>query len=172
MIEEQEKLLYREYHESFRRMLITGGVLVTLGFYTNGNFGNYDGNGLMSWMGFWATLVAWVFGAFSLAICFLLSAKQFSIYPDCVVVEWWYPRRKVIPFDQIERMEFWYVMGKKGLWLLWDWGDDFTFYQMAVRRVDDFAPRLEEAVNRHRFYGGQAPLSILTKASEKNKGKE
>ena len=113
-------------------------------------------------MGSWLPIVMWGLGLVILAICFLLHPKQYSIYPDRYAVEWWYFRRKVIPFDEITELKVRSNMGKKQLTIISRGQSyDFGWECISPRKALPFAERLEEALNRHRFLAGREPISLI-----------
>ena len=48
---------------------------------------------------------------------------------------------------------------------------DFGFDAIAPRRIEVFAQRLEESLNRHRFFAGRDPIQIRPERSRRNKNK-
>ena len=135
-----------------------GGVSLVIGVF----YGEQASAGLLgSWIGKWLPVIIWGSGLFVLAMCFLLHPKQYSIYPDSLAVEWWYLRRKVIPFDEITELKIWSNLGKKQLIIISRGPDyDFGWNSISPRNALAFSERLEEAVNRHRFLAGRAPITI------------
>ena len=169
MSQEAGKPLYRDNHEAFRRLLIMGGASLVIGVF----YGEQaSASALVSWMGGWLPVVLWGLGLLILALCFLLHPKQYSIFPDRYVVEWWYWRRKEIPFDEITELKVWSNMGKKRLIILSKGPSyDFGWECISPRRTVPFAERLEEALNRHRFLAGRAPIALVREdIKEKKKG--
>ena len=158
MSQQGGKPLYWDNHEAFRRLLIMGGASLVIGVF----YGERASGGVLgSWMGSWLPIVTWGLGLVILAICFLLHPKQYSIYPDRYVVEWWYFRRKVIPFDEITELKVWSNMGKKQLTIISRGQNyDFGWESISPRKALPFAERLEEALNRHRFETGRKPITI------------
>ena len=49
---------------------------------------------------------------------------------------------------------------------------EFGYNAIAPRRVEIFAQRLEEALNRRRFYAGQEPIVIQAERSRKERKKD
>ena len=170
MSRQAEKPLYWDNHEAFRRLLIMGGISLVIGvFYAE----QASAGPLVAWMRAWFPIVMWGSGLLILAMCFLLHPKQYSIYPDRYAVEWWHFRRKVIPFDEITQLKIWSNMGKRQLIII-SRGPDYEFGWECIspRKVEVFAERLGEALNRHRFYAGRAPITIQREDSRKDKKKD
>ena len=80
-----KKPLYRENHEAFRRLLIVGSISVVIGVFFTDKVASSE---LLGWMRGWVSTVMWGSGLMVLALCFLLNPKQYSIYPDSLLVEW------------------------------------------------------------------------------------
>ena len=159
MSRQAEKPLYWDNHEAFRRLLIMGGISLVIGVF----YAEQASTGpLVAWMRAWFPIVMWASGLFILAMCFLLHPKQYSIYPDRFVVEWWYFRRKVIPFDEINELKIWSNLGKRQLTII-SRGPTYEFGwdSISPRNVLAFAERLEETLNRHRFHAGRAPITVV-----------
>lgn len=90
-----------------------------------------------------------------------------------MLVEWWYFRRKVIPFDEMTELKAWTNMGKRQIIVISRGPDyDFGWNLIAPRKIEAFAQRLEEAVNCRRFYAGRGPIQIRPERSRKGKKKE
>ena len=159
VLRQAEKPLYWDHHEAFRRLLIMGGASLVIGVF----YGEQASSGLLvSWIGKWLPVIMWGSGLVVLAMCFLLHPKQYSIYPDSLAVEWWYLRRKVIPFDEITDLKIWSNLGKKQLTIISRGPDyDFGWNSISPRNVLAFAERLEEALNRRRFYAGRDPIVVV-----------
>ncbi len=169
MSRQTEKPLYWENHEAFRRLLIIGGISLVIGVF----YGEAASTGfLVAWMKDWFPMVMWASGLLILAMCFLLHPKQYSIYPDSLVVEWWHFRRKTIPFKEITELKTWSNMGRTQLTII-SRGPNYEFgwESIAPRKVEVFAERLEEALNRHRFRAGLEPLQVKDESSRKSKKK-
>lgn len=162
-----EEPLYRDNHEGFRRLLIAGSVSVVIGVFFADRIVSSEA---LAWMQGWFATASWAIGLMALAMCFVLYPKQYSIYPDSLSVEWWYSRRKVIPFDEVTEIEARSIMGR-GHIVLWRRGPEFQFWYDSIspRQAEIFARRLEEAVNRRRFYAGRDPIEIQWKRSRKDK---
>ena len=158
MSQQAGKPLYWDNHEAFRRLLIMGGASLVIGVF----YGEQASGGIfVSWMGSWLPIVMWGLGLVILAMCFLLHPRQYSIYSDRYVVEWWHLRRKVIPFDEITKLKVWSNMGKKQLAIISSGPNgEFGWECISPRKTVPFAERLEEALNRHRFLAGRAPVTI------------
>ena len=170
MQQQQERPLYWDNHEAFRRLLIVGSACLVMGFF----FGDrVVSGGLMTWTKSWFPTVMWASGLMVLALCFLLHPKQYSIYPDSLVVEWWYFRRKAIPFDEVTELKAWSNLGKRHI-IVMSRGEDYDFGWdlIAPRKIEVFAQRLEEAINRRRFYIGRDPIQIQRERSRKDKAKD
>ena len=170
MSRQAEKPLYWDNHEAFRRLLIMGGASMVIGVF----YGEQASEGfLVSWMGNWLPIVMWASGLLILSMCFLLHPRQYSVYPDSVAVEWWYFRRKVIPFDEITQLKIWSNLGKRQLTII-SRGPNYEFgwESISPRKVEVFAERLGEALNRHRFYAGHTPIIIQREDSRKDKKKD
>ena len=167
MLRDEKKPLYWENHEGFRRLLIIGSISLVIGVF----FGDKVGSGeAFSWLQGWFPMLMWISGLFILALCFLLHPRRYSIYTDCLAVEWWYIRRKVIPFDEVTELKAWSNMGRRQIIVLSKGKDyDFGFQAIAPRQMELFAQRLEEAMNRRRFYAGRDPITIQTERSRKDK---
>ena len=151
-------------------MLIMGGASVVIGIF----YGEQASGGiLVSWMGSWLPIVMWGLGFVILAMCFVLHPKQYSIYSDRYVVEWWHWRRKQIPFHEITDLKVWSNMGKKQLTII-SRGEnyDFGWECISPRKVLPFAERLEEAVNRHRFLAGRDPIILVREDIKEKKDKK
>lgn len=170
MSRQAEKPLYWDNHEAFRRLLIMGSVSLVIGVF----YGERASAGaLVSWMQDWFPIVMWGSGLLILAMCFLLHPRQYSIYPDSVAVEWWHFRRKVIPFDEITQLKIWSNLGKRQLIIISRGpNDEFGWESMAPRKVEVFAERLGETLNRHRFYAGRDPITIQREDIRKDKKKD
>lgn len=169
MMGEKEKPLYFEYHEAFRRLLIMGGISLVIGFFFAEQVGSSE---IFPWLDRWfpwfmrgSGLVIWSF-------CFLLHPRQYSIFADRLVVEAWYPRRKVVPFDEITELKAWTNMGRRQIIVL-SRGEtySFGFTLLSPRRIEQFAERLEEAMNRRRFYAGREPIQITPEERKEKKKK-
>ena len=143
-----EKPLYWENHESFRRLLIVGGMALVCGVFF------FEG---------WLGTMNWVSGVIAFIFCFLLHPRQYSIYPDCLVVEWWYFRRKVVRYEYVTEL-----LGSRAGFLnqlaVITRGPaprySFGYTSISPRKIEVFARRLEEALNRHRFYIGLEPITV------------
>ena len=159
MSRQAEKPLYWDHHEAFRRLLIMGGASLVIGvFYVE----QASAGLLVSWMGKWLPVVMWGSGLLILSMCFLLHPKQYSIYPDSMVVEWWHLRRKVIPFNEITELKIWANLGRKQFTIISRGpNDEFGWQSISPRKALVFAERMEEALNRHRFHAGRAPITIV-----------
>ena len=170
MSQQSEKPLYSDNHEAFRRLLIMGGASLVIGIF----YGAQASGGVLgSWMGSWLPIVMWGLGLIILAICFLLHPRQYSIYADRYVVEWWHFRRKVIPFDEITELKIWSNLGKGQLTIISRGPNcDFGWDSISPRKVEVFAERLGEALNQHGFYAGRAPITIQREDSRKDKKKD
>ena len=165
MQQDKESPLYHEYHEAFRRLLLAGGVSFVVGFFFSQGVG-FSVSALKTW-----SMVA-MFGAGALAMlmCFVLYPKQYSIYSDSLVVEWWYGKRKRVPYDKISELRAWNPMGKRNLIVVSRYPNyNFDMDYLAPRKMDAFAERLEEAINRHRFFLGREPIQIRPEDSDKDK---
>ena len=170
MQRQAEKPLYWDNHEAFRRLLIMGGISLVVGvFYAD----RASTGALVAWMRDWFPIVMWASGLLILAMCFLLHPKQYSVYPDRLVVEWWHFRRKVIPFDEITQLKAWSNLGKRQLIII-SRGPDYEFgwESISPRKVEVFADRLEEALNRYRLYAGLESIQIQNEGSRKDKKKD
>ena len=169
MQEQEEKPLYQDNHEAFRRLLIMGGISLVVGVFYGEQASASD---LLAWMRDWFPIVMWASGLVILAMCFLLHPKQYSIYPDRFVVEWWHFRRKVIPFNEVTELKIWSNLGRKQLTIL-SRGPNYEFGWECIspRKFEVFAERLGEALNRHRFYAGLDSLTIQREDSRKKKRK-
>ena len=168
MSQQGGKPLYWDNHEAFRRLLIMGGASLVIGVFYGEQASE---SALVSWMGGWLPIVMWGLGLLILALCFLLHPKQYSVYRDRYVVEWWHLRRKEIPFDEITELKVWSNMGKKQL-IIVSRGPNYEFGWECIspRKTAPFAERLEEAVNRHRFLAGREPI-VLVREDIKDKKK-
>ena len=170
MRRQDEKPLYWDNHEAFRRLLIMGGASLVIGVF----YGEQASEGLLvAWMSDWFPPVMWGMGLAILAMCFLLHPRQYSIYPDSMVVEWWHLRRKVVPFDEITRVRIWSNLGKTQLIIISSGPNgEFGWECISPRKTEVFAERLGEALNRHRFYAGREPLQIQNENDRKEKKKD
>ena len=160
MSQQTDKPLYQEYHEGFRRLLILGSIPLVIGLFFGDKLGASE---VFPWIGEWYPTVMWAMGLMLLSYCFLLNPKQYVIYEDSVAVEWWYPRRKAVPFDEITELKIWSAVGKKGLMVLSRGpapGYKFGCDTLTPREIEAFARRLEEAVNRRRFQNVRDPISV------------
>ena len=152
------KPVYTDNHEAFRRLLIAGGVTFVVGFFfrevapTNDVFQAVRG---------WFALSMLICGLVAWSMCFVFYPRQYAIYDDCLAIEWWYPRRKVIQFDEIREIEVKSFLGKRHI-IVRSRGPDYDFgwNMLGPRRSAQFAERLEESINRHRFYAGREPVQI------------
>ena len=170
MEQQQEKSLYFENHEAFRRLLIIGSISLVIGVFFGDKVASSE---VFPWLQGWFPIFMWTSGLAVLALCFLVHPRQYSIYPDCLVVEWWYSRRKVIPFDEVTGLKAWTNMGRRHIIVLSRGRDyDFGFNTIAPRKIEVFAQRLEETINRRRFYAGREPIQIQAERSRKDKKKE
>ena len=167
MQQRDESPLYFDNHEAFRRLLIVGSICLVIGVF----FGDKVASGnVLPWMQGWFPVLMWVSGLLTLAMCFLLHPKQYSIYSESLVVEWWYFRRKAIPFDEVTELKAWTNMGRRQLIVLSRGADyDFGWECIAPRKIEVFAQRLEEAINRRRFYAGRDPIQIQPERTRKDR---
>ena len=170
MLQQGEKPLYWDNHEAFRRLLLMGGASLVIGVF----YGEQASTGLLvAWMQDWFSIVAWVSGSLVLAMCFLLNPKQYSIYSDSMVVEWWHLRRKAVPFDEITQVKIWSNLGKRQLIIISRGpNDEFGWECISPRKADAFAERLAEALNRHRFHAGREPIQVGDENAKKDKKKD
>ena len=169
MLKQEGKPVYWDNHEGFRRLLIIGSISLVIGVFFGDKIGWSE---IFSWLRGWFPIFMWTSGLATLAICFLVHPRQYSIYPDYLAVEWWYPRRKVIPFNEITELQAWTSVGRKKIIVLSKGEDyDFGFDALAPRRIGVFAQRLEESLNRHRFHAGREPIQIRPERSRRNKNK-
>ena len=170
MWRQSEKPLYWDNHEAFRRLLIMGGISLVIGvFYSE----RASTGVLVAWMSEWFPIVMWVAGLLVLAMCFLLHPRQYSIYQDKMAVEWWHFRRKVIPFNEITQLKTWSRMGRKQLIIISQGPNyEFGWECIAPRKIDAFAERLEEALNRSRFCSGLEPIQTQNEDSRKDNKKD
>ena len=81
-----------------------GSISVVIGVFFGDKMASSE---LLGWMRGSVSTVMWGSGLMVLALCFLLNPKQYSIYPDSLVVERWYFRRKVIPFEEMTELKAW-----------------------------------------------------------------
>ena len=170
MQEQSEKPIYWDNHEGFRRLLIAGSVSIVIGVFFADKVASTE---FMAWMRGWFHIMAWASGLMALAMCFVLYPKQYSIYPDSLMVEWWYYRRKVVPFDQVYEIEARSIMGRANI-TLWRRGPGYeiNYDSISPRQPEIFAQRLEEAVNRQRFYAGRNPIEVQWKGGFKDNNKK
>ncbi len=170
MLKQGEKPNYWDNHEGFRRLLIMGGVCLVFGVF----FGDVVGPPeLRSVLEGWFPIMMWVMGAIILVFCFVLHPRQYSIYEECLAVEWWYPRRKVIPFDDVTELKAWTSVGRRHIIVLSRGRNhSFGFEAIAPRKIEVFAERLEEAVNRRRFQAGREPIQLQAERTRKKKRKD
>ena len=170
MQDQGEKPLYWDNHEGFRRLLIAGSASVVVGVFFANKIASSE---FLAWMQGWFATASWASGLTALAMCFLLNPKQYSIYPDSLAVEWWYFRRKVIPLDEVTEIQARSLMGRGHIVVL-SRGPDYRFGFDAItpRQAETFARRLEEAVNRRRFYSGRDPIEVEWKLSRKDRKKK
>lgn len=166
---EKEKPLYFEYHEAFRRLLIMGGISLVIGLFFADQVGSTE---IFPWLDRWFATFMVVSGVVIWSLCFLAHPRQYSIYGDRLEVEAWYPRRKVVPFDEITELKAWTNMGRRQIIVL-SRGENYSFgfTLLSPRRIEPFAERLEEAMNRRRFYAGREPIQITPEARKEKKGK-
>lgn len=168
MQQKEEKPLYTENHEAFRRLLIVGGITFVMGFFFAEEM---LADGAFEVLRGWFPVTMWICGLAAWSMCFVLYPKQYAIFDDSLVIDWWYPRRKVIPFDEIRELEAKSFMGRKQL-IVRSRGPDYDFgwNMLAPRGPERFAERLEESMNRHRFYNGRDAIQIIPE--EPGKGKQ
>ena len=168
MTGEKEKPLYWEYHEAFRRLLIMGGISLVLGFFAD----QVGSSEALPWLERWFQEFMWVSAGVIWSFCFLLHPRQYTIYADRLVVEAWYPRRKVVPFGEITELKAWTNMGRRQIIVLSE-GENYSFgfTLLGPRRIEEFARRLEEAMNRWRFYAGMEPMQITPEKRKERKRK-
>ena len=169
MQREDGKPIFTDNHESFRRLLIAGGVTLAVGYF----FGErVPENDLFEGLRTWLSIAMLVCGAVAWSMCFVFSPRQYAIYDHCLMIEWWYPRRKVIPFDEIREVEVKAFMGKRHI-IVRSRGPNYEFgwNMLGPRRPALFAERLEESMNRRRFYAGLEPIQIFME-KRKESGKE
>lgn len=166
-MDEKAKPLYTENHEAFRRLLIAGGITFVMGF-----FFDQQAADVLAPLRFWFPLAMWICGLAAWSMCFVFYPRQYAIYDHGLAIEWWYPRRKVIPFDEIRELEAKSFLGKQNL-IVRSRGPDYEFgwEMLAPRRPEPFAQRLEEAMNRHRFQAGREPIQIIPEAPRKKNQK-
>ena len=170
MTQDKDKPLYWEYHEGFRRLLIVGSVCFVIGAFL-GDRAMSDS--FMPWFAGWYPTFMWVSGLIILGFCFVMHPRQYSIYPDCLVVQAWYPRRKVVPFDEITELKAWTNVGRRHIIVISE-GENYSFgwTLLAPRKIELFADRLEEAMNRRRFYAGLDPIEIQPEKRKEKKRKK
>ena len=143
-----EKPLYSENHEAFRRLLIVGGIAFVCGVFF------FEG---------WLATMNWVSGMVALGFCFLVYPRQYSIYPDRLVIEWWYFRRKVVRYEEVTELLGSSLGFAKHLAMITRGpAPDYSFGYTSIspRKIEVFASRLEEVLNRHRFYTGLEPITV------------
>ena len=167
--QQEEGPLYYENHEAFRRLLFAGGSCLVIGVF----FSDKAVPEALGWLQTWGPVILLGSGVLSLLMCFVLNPKQYSIYSDSLVVEYWYHRHKAVPFDQVTELKAWSALGKRNIIVMsrgpnWEFGWDC----IAPRKIETFADRLEEAINRHRFLAGREPIQIQPERSRKDKKRE
>lgn len=166
-MEQNAKPVYTENHEAFRRMLIAGGITFVMGFF----FGQQMlDNDLFEALRGWFPVVMWIGGLVAWSMCFVLYPKRYAIYDDRLVIEWWYPRSKVIPFDEIRELEAKPLMGKRNIIVRSQGADyDFGLEMISPRNAIQFSERLEETLNRSRFRSGREPVQMILNEPKKRK---
>lgn len=167
---EQAKPPYTEHHEAFRRLLIAGGITFVMGFFFGQQMLSHEAFApLRSWF----PPLMWILGLLGWSMCFIFYPKQYSIHEDSLVIEWWYLRRKAIPFHEIRELEAKSFLGKRNI-IIRSRGPDYEFgwHMIAPRNAVPFSERLEEALNRHRFRAGREPIRMILEEPKPRKNKQ
>ena len=166
-MEQREKPVYSENHEAFRRLLIAGGITFVMGFFFGQQMLSHEA---FAPMRSWFPPLMWVMGLVAWSMCFVFYPKQYAIHDDSLVIDWWYFRRKVIPFDEIRELEAKSFMGKRNIIVRSRGADyDFGWNMIAPRNAVPFSERLEEMLNRQRFRAGKEPIQMILEAPKKGK---
>lgn len=170
MTQDRDKPLYWEYHEGFRRLLIMGSVCFVMGAFFGDQVAPPE---LLPRLSGWVPTAMWISGLIILGFCFGIHPRQYSIYPDCLVVQSWYPRRKIVPFDEITELKAWTNVGRRHIIVISE-GENYSFgwTLLAPRKIEQFADRLEEAMNRRRFNAGLDPIQITPEKKKEKKPKK
>ena len=167
-VQQQEgKSVYTENHEAFRRLLIVGGITFVIGLFFGDQLVTSD---VFSILRGWFPITMWICGLAAWGMCFGIYPKQYAIYDDGLGIEWWYRRRKFIPFDEIEELEAKSFAGKRNIIVRSSGRDyDFGWNMLAPRRPVLFVERLEESINRRRFRAGNDPIRVIAEEPKKSK---
>lgn len=146
-------------------MLIVGGITFVMGFFFGDQLVASD---LLSVMRGWFPITMWICGLAAWGMCFVIYPKQYAIYDGGLGIEWWYRRRKFIPFDEIRELEAKSFAGKRSI-IVRSRGPDYDFGwdMLAPRKPGPFVQRLEESINRRRFYTGRDPIQVITEEPKK-----